>query len=80
MACFFQPGDTAFIVDNVRFCREVIVKRVTRDLCVIKYVDSGAVIRIRQSRLFPTKREAELSMPQWARPGISPWEYERRHG
>ena len=75
-----QVGDNAYIVDNNRFLREVRILKITKDLCVIKYVDTGAVIKIRQSRLFPTKREAELSMPQWARPGISPWEYERRHG
>ena len=51
VAHIFQNGDKAYIIDNVRFLREVIVLKATRDLCIIHYVDNGAVIRIRPSRL-----------------------------
>ena len=51
----------AWIVDNGHFIREVVILKSTIDLCVIKYIHSGAVIRARTTRLFPTKREAKLS-------------------
>ena len=76
----FHNGDKAYIIDNVRFLREVIVLRVTRDLCVIRYVDNGAVIRIRPSRLFETEKEAAKCMPPDARPQKSShWDYELYH-
>lgn len=79
MAAYYKQGDTAFIVDNGRFCREVIIKRITRDLCIIEYIDTGTLIRVRKSRLFQTKREAELTLPPSLRPGINHWEYEMTH-
>lgn len=57
-----SKGDKAYIVDNARFLRVVTVLRVTKDLCVIKYIDTEAVIRIRKSRLFATDKEAIVSM------------------
>ena len=76
----FHNGDKAYIIDNVRFLREVIVLRVTRDLCIIRYVDNGAVIRIRQSRLFETEKEAVKYMQPDARPQKSShWDYELYH-
>lgn len=47
MAHIFHNGDTAFVIDNARFLREVTVVKTSRDLCDIRYVDTGAVIRIR---------------------------------
>lgn len=75
-----QVGDNAYIVDNNRFLREVRILKITKDLCVIKYVDTGALIRIRKTRLFCTKRDAELSMPPSVRPGMNHWDYERLYG
>ena len=80
VAHIFHSGDKAYIIDNVRFLREVIVLRVTRDLCIIRYVDNGAVIRIRQSRLFETEKEATDRLPPDARPQKSShWDYELYH-
>ena len=76
----FHKGDKAYIIDNVRFLREVIVLRVTRDLCVIRYIDNGAVIRIRRSRLFETEKEATDLLPPDARPKKSShWDYYLNH-
>ena len=76
----FHNGDKAYIIDNVRFLREVIVLRVTGDLCVIRYVDNGAVIRIRSSRLYATKKEATDRLPPDARPQKSShWDYYLNH-
>lgn len=72
-----KVGDSAYVVDNKRFLREVIIMKATRDFCVIKYIDTGALIRVRNSRLFSSKKEAESTMPRSARPGINHWEYEQ---
>ena len=80
VAHIFQNGDKAYIIDNVRFLREVIVLKVTRDLCIIRYVDNGAVIRIRPSRLFETEKEAIDRLPPDANPKKrNHWDYEMYH-
>ena len=43
MANKFQQGNKAYIVDNARFLREVIILRVTRDFCTIRYIDSRTI-------------------------------------
>lgn len=76
----FNVGDTAFIVDNRIFLREVVIKRATKDFCVITYKDTGATIRIRHSRLFTSKEVAENTIPESARPKKkSHWDYEFSH-
>lgn len=79
MAAKLQQGSKAYIVDNVRFLREVVILRVTRDFCTIRYIDSNTIIRIRKSRLFANKKEAEQSIPFSARPQTSHWEYYFNH-
>lgn len=75
----FQQGNKAYIVDNARFLREVIILRVTRDFCTIRYIDSRTIIKIRTSRLYANKKEAEQSIPFSARPKSSNWEYYFNH-
>ena len=79
MANKFQQGNKAYIVDNARFLREVIILRVTRDFCTIRYIDSRTIIKIRTSRLYASKKEAEQSIPFSARPKSSNWEYYFNH-
>ena len=84
MANKFQQGNKAYIVDNARFLREVIIlrvtrDRVTRDFCTIRYIDSRTIIKIRTSRLYANKKEAEQSIPFSARPKSSNWEYYFNH-
>lgn len=80
MAHFFHQGDKAYIIDNSMFLREVTILRATRDLCVIKYVDTGAIIRIRKKRLFATEKEAQDYLPPEARPKRkSHWDYYLTH-
>jgi hypothetical protein len=79
MANKFQQGNKAYIVDNARFLREVIILRVTRDFCTIRYIDSRTIIKIRTSRLYANKKEAEQSIPFSARPKSSNWEYYFNH-
>lgn len=79
MAYKFQQGNKAYIVDNARFLREVIILRVTRDFCTIRYIDSRTIIKIRTNRLYANKKEAEQSIPFSARPKSSNWEYYFNH-
>ena len=79
MAYKFQQVNKAYIVDNARFLREVIILRVTRDFCTIRYIDSRTIIKIRTSRLYANKKEAEQSIPFSARPKSSNWEYYFNH-
>ena len=74
-----NKGDKAYIVDNAQFLRKVIILRITRDLCVIKYIDTGATIRIRKSRLFATDKEAISTIPMSARPKIHASDYYLNH-
>lgn len=79
MAHRIVQGCKAYIIDNVRFIREVVVLRVTRDLCIIKYIDTGSTIRIRKSRLYTTEKEAKEAIPFSARPKTSHWDYYMNH-
>ena len=80
MTHIFHQGDKAYIIDNSRFLHEVTVIRTTLDLCIIRYSDTGTVIRIRKSRLFETEKEATDRLPPDARPKKrSHWDYEKYH-
>lgn len=80
MSSSLKVGDSAYVVDNKRFLREVVIMKATRDFCVIKYTNTGSLIRVKNSRLFSSKKEAESTMPPSARPGMNHWEYERLNG
>ena len=75
----FKKGYKAFIIDNFRFLREVVIVSVTRDFCVIEYVDTGAVIRVRKSRLYGTRKEANEKLPQSERTKESHLDYYLNH-
>lgn len=80
MADVFHNGDTAYIVDNIRFLREVTIMHVTKDFCVIRYKDTSGGIRVRKSRLFLSKDAAIESMPPSVRPKkASHWDYYMNH-
>lgn len=75
-----QNGDSVYIVDNARFVRMVIVLRTSRDYCIIRYAETGAVIRISKKRLYVTENEALLTIPSEHRPKkMNHWDYELNH-
>jgi hypothetical protein len=63
-----KAGDTAFIVESNRIIREVEVIRCSGGFCMIRFKDSGGGIRVRTSRLYVTREEAEASLPGKSRP------------
>ena len=64
MATKYNPGDTAFIVESSRFIREVRVLKIAGGFATLRFVDSDGGIKLRESRLFPTKESAEASLPK----------------
>ena len=64
----YNPGDTAFIVENNRIIREVKVINTSGGFVTIRFMDSHGGIKLRESRLFPSKEEAEASLPKKTTP------------
>ena len=64
MATKYSPGDTAFIVESSRFIREVKVLKIVGGFVTLRFVDRDGGIKLRESRLFPTKEAAEASLPK----------------
>lgn len=62
MAMRFKPGDKAFIVESNRFLREVEIRSTAGGMYLIKFVDTGGGIKVKESRLFATREEAEKSL------------------
>ena len=62
MASQYKPGDIAYIVESSLFVREVKVLKVAGGFATLRFTDSGGGVKLRESRLFPTKEEAEVSM------------------
>lgn len=52
MANKYKTGDTVYIVSSVKWIKEAKV---------LKYADTGGGIKVRESRIFPTKEAAEAS-------------------
>ena len=75
MSASFNPGDRAYIVENNLYLREVEVIKVAAGFCTIRFVDRGGGIKVRESRLFPTKEAAEASLPKKETTKKSHWEY-----
>ena len=64
----YNPGDTAYIVESSRIIREVKVLKVTGGFATLCFMDSDGGIKLRESRLFPTKEDAEASLPKKTTP------------
>ena len=59
----YSPGDTAFLIESGRFIREVKIIKQSGDFCTLRFIDSNGGIKVRESRLYPTKEAAEASLP-----------------
>ena len=62
----YNPGDAAYIVESNRIIREVKVLKVTGGFATLCFIDSDGGIKLQESRLFPTKEDAEVSLPKKA--------------
>ncbi len=75
MSMLYSPGDRAYIVESNLYIREVEVIKVAGGFCTIRFWDRGGGIKVRESRLFPTKEAAEASLPKKEAPKKSHWSY-----
>lgn len=55
----FRKGQTVFFVRSGMEVREAIVLNVAGGFCTIRFVASGGGIRVRETKLYATKEEAE---------------------
>ncbi len=62
MAAKYKPGDLAYIIESNRFIREVQVRSAAGGMYVIRFTDTGGGIKVKESRLFPSKEDAERSL------------------
>ena len=58
----FKQGDTAFIVANKRFIKEVKVLNSIGGQYTLRFVEGTGGIRLREDRLYPSIEEAENSI------------------
>ena len=57
-----EVGSHVFIVESNRTVTEVIVAARKGDFCTLRFLNGGA-IKLRQSRIFPSKEDAEKKIP-----------------
>lgn len=78
MGARFKVGDTVFIVESNRFIREAEVRTCSGGLYLVKFKDNGGGIKLKEHRLFPTKEEAEASIPKKVTKPVrrSPYDFE----
>lgn len=60
----YNPGDTAYIVESGLFIREVIVVKAAGGFATLRFTDGPGGVRLRESRLYPTKEDAEACIPK----------------
>lgn len=60
----YNPGDTAYIVESGLFIREVKVVKVAGGFVTMRFTDGTGGVRLRESRLFPTKEDADAEIPK----------------
>ena len=62
MANKYNPVDAVYIVSSVRWIREAKVLKYAGVFYTLKFTDTGGGIKVRDSRIFPTKEAAETSI------------------
>lgn len=58
-----EIGSHVFIIESNRIITKVVVTAERGDFCVLR-LPSGGAIRLRKSRIFETKEEAEMQLPK----------------
>ncbi len=61
MANKYKTGDTVYIVSSVKWIKEAKVLKYAGGFYTLKFADTGGGIKVRESRIFPTKEAAEAS-------------------
>ena len=58
----FDTGDVAYIVENGMKVTEAVVLKMSGDFVTVSLADSDGAIRLRSSRLFATKADADATL------------------
>ena len=58
----FKAGDTVFIIENGNRVSECIVMKYSGGLYMIRFKERNAFIKLRESRLYRTKEEAQMKI------------------
>ena len=61
----YNPGDSAYIVESSRFIREVRIVKIAGGFAVLRFADSNGGVKLRISRLLPSKEAAEQSIKRF---------------
>ena len=64
MANHYNPGDIAYIVQSALVVREVMVHSISGCFCTLCFTDTNGGIKVRETRLYPTKEAAVASHPR----------------
>ena len=75
MEAKFNPSDCAYIIESNLCLREVEIIKVAGGFCTIRLVDCGGGIKVRDSRLYPSREAAEASLPKKEMPKKSHREF-----
>lgn len=71
----YTVGETVFLVESNIHIREAVVVKRAGDFYTVRF-EGGGGISVRGSRLFPTKEDAESSLPKRGRTiKTSPYDY-----
>ncbi len=58
----YNSGDKAYIIESWLCIREVEVVKVSGGFATLRFMDCDGGVRLRESRLFPTKEDAEAGI------------------
>lgn len=66
----YKPGDIAYIIESKHLIQEVKVINKSGGFCTVRFTDGVGGLKLRESKLFPSEREAQNALP-WD--GIRKW-------
>ena len=58
----FKPGNTVYLIGNNHFIEEATVVMTIAGFVTIRFTERGGGTRVRESRLYPTRKEAEANV------------------
>ena len=70
-----KAGDTAYIIESNRIIREVEIKNCSGGMYLIRFMDTGGGIKVKEHRLFVSRDEAEASISTGVKVKKSPYDY-----
>lgn len=78
MANKYSINETAYLIESNRLIREVKILKFAGGFYTIQFVRGGGGIKVRESRLFATREEAEAAIPKQkpkpTPPHPTPWD------